>query len=63
MISYEHIPDHPEIRWAERTGYPSWNQEIIPVCENCGEEIDGDEYADWRYDTLCERCLLILHRK
>lgn len=21
------IPDHPEIAWAERTGYPSWMQE------------------------------------
>ena len=21
------IPDHPEIEWALRTGYPSWMQE------------------------------------
>ena len=21
------IPDHPEIAWIERTGYPSWMQE------------------------------------
>ena len=21
------IPDHPEIGWIERTGYPSWMQE------------------------------------
>ena len=21
------IPDHPEISWIERTGYPSWMQE------------------------------------
>ena len=21
------LPDHPEIQWAERTGYPSWMQE------------------------------------
>jgi hypothetical protein len=21
------IPDHPEIRWIEQTGYPSWMQE------------------------------------
>lgn len=63
MISYEHIPDHPDIETAIRTGYSPWNQEYIPVCENCGDEIDGDEYADWRFDTLCERCLLSLHRK
>ena len=23
----EQLPDHPEIRWIERTGYPSWMQE------------------------------------
>jgi hypothetical protein len=22
------IPDHPEIQWAERTGYPSWLQDM-----------------------------------
>lgn len=22
------IPEHPEISWIERTGYPSWMQEI-----------------------------------
>ena len=21
------VPDHPEIAWIERTGYPSWMQE------------------------------------
>lgn len=21
------VPDHPEIQWIERTGYPSWMQE------------------------------------
>ena len=21
------FPDHPEIQWIERTGYPSWMQE------------------------------------
>lgn len=24
---FARLPDHPEIRWAERTGYPSWAQE------------------------------------
>ena len=28
------IPDHPEIQYIERTGYPSWMQE--------DEEDDGD---------------------
>ena len=30
------IPDHPEIRWIERTGYPSWMQDE--------DEEDEDEY-------------------
>lgn len=31
------FPDHPEITWIERTGYPSWMQE--------GEEPEFDEDA------------------
>ena len=57
------IPDHPHIRYAEQTGHSPWVDDYIPVCENCGDEIDGDVYADWRFDTLCEDCLLKLHRK
>ena len=29
------IPDHPEIAWIERTGYPSWMQET--------EDLDDEE--------------------
>lgn len=28
------IPDHPEIQWIERTGYPSWMQETDEENEN-----------------------------
>lgn len=31
------MPEHPEIGWIERTGYPSWMQEIEPY-----EEEDED---------------------
>lgn len=24
---YRGLPDHPEVEWALRTGYPSWMQE------------------------------------
>ena len=34
----ERIPDHPEIRWIENTGYPSWMQDE--------EEYEEDEYGD-----------------
>ena len=34
--------EHPEITWAERTGYPSWAQ------EGYWEEEDGGEIGDMR---------------
>lgn len=36
--------EHPEITWAERTGYPSWEQ------EGYWEEEDGGEIGDLRYE-------------
>ena len=33
------VPDHPEISWIERTGYPSWMQET----EDLEEEEDFEE--------------------
>lgn len=35
-------PDHPEIEWALRTGYPSWMQ------EGDGNEADEDSLYDER---------------
>lgn len=35
---------HPEITWAERTGYPSWMQP------------DEDDYDQDAYDAYCDRC-------
>ena len=59
------VPDHPEIRWAEATGYPSWKQEDEShYCENCGECLDDKEaYEDRYHDWLCKDCLLTLHEK
>ena len=42
------ITDHPEIAWAERTGYPSWMQEDDED-EDSESEFWGDERVDW-YD-------------
>ena len=53
---------HPEIDWYERTGYPSDMQPKPICCEECGEEIEGDEYFDSEHELLCERCLLSLHK-
>lgn len=62
-MSYD-LRDHPDIEWAERTGYPKWNQPEIFRCDQCGDEIDGDEvYSDSTHEYLCEYCLCLLHRK
>jgi len=37
------IPDHPEIRWIERTGYPSWMQETDEEYEPEYYREDDDE--------------------
>lgn len=55
--------EHPDIEWAERTGYPKWNQPKLYHCDRCGDEIDGDIYEDDFYDCLCELCLLSTHKK
>ena len=57
------IGDHPEIKWCERTGYPSWNQPEVYHCSRCDDEIDGEVYEDFGYEYLCESCLLNLHKK
>lgn len=58
------IPDHPEVRWMERTGYPSFAQPEIMRCELCDRELDEDEaYEDEYHEFLCEGCLLSLHQK
>ena len=58
------IRDHPEIRWAELTGYPSYNQEEFYKCDRCHDELNPDEvYEDESYGCLCSSCLLRLHEK
>ena len=54
---------HPEITWAERTGYPSWNQPVDIICEHCNCVIDDEIYEDDIFDNLCLDCLLKLHLK
>lgn len=55
--------EHPEITWAQQTGYPSWKQQEEYKCEVCGCELYSYErYKDERHDCICEECLLMLHR-
>ena len=52
------IPDHPEIGWIERTGYPSWMQEEEEDEDLLEEEEDeswGDGKEDWYYDQARDR--------
>lgn len=37
------IPDHPEIQWIERTGYPSWMQ---------GQEAEDEDIFQTEVDDL-----------
>lgn len=57
------IREHPDIEWAHRTGYGKYNQPIVIRCCECGDEIDGDVYEDEHNVSLCEYCLLRLHKK
>ena len=54
---------HPEITWAERTGYPSWKQPRDIQCDECGDIIEDEIYEDEYHETLCLDCLLKLHLK
>ena len=38
MRSMMEIPEHPEIAWALRTGYPSWLQERRDAAEEDDRE-------------------------
>ena len=39
------IPDHPEIGWIERTGYPSWMQDTDDL-----EDDDDFEEPEFDYE-------------
>lgn len=58
------IPDHPDIRAAMLTGYPTWKQPKTYYCEECGAPLDeGDVYEDAYHEYLCRECLCTLHEK
>ena len=54
---------HPEITWAEKTGYPSYNQPREIYCDRCGDIIDDESYEDEHYDCICLDCLMKTHLK
>ena len=40
------LPDHPDIEWALRTGYPSWMQPKDQDCEDDWDHEDNDDEED-----------------
>lgn len=58
MMNY--VPDHPDIRAAERTGYPMDTRvgRVIATCEECGSDIhEGQEHFSSIDGRLCsEEC-------
>ena len=40
------VPDHPEVAWIERTGYPSWMQETDDLDDEDDFEEAEVEYED-----------------
>ena len=57
----ERLPDHPDIRSAERTGYPRvfrYSPRTYTTCDWCGKSIiEGDEYYDIHGEILCAECV------
>lgn len=51
------IPDHPEIRNCEETGYPDRREDTEPECPMCGSRCDTI-YKD-RYEDIvgCDCCI------
>lgn len=44
------LPDHPEITWALRTGYPSWLQPNERDEEGWDDDDDDDDDEEAEYE-------------
>lgn len=53
------IPDHPDIRAAERTGYAYGKEpKGYLTCDWCGGEIYlGTDYYEIQGETICSECV------
>lgn len=58
-MAIKDVSDHPDIRRAERTGYPSYRQQrVIFHCDECGESIyEGDTYYRIGDSIICADCI------
>lgn len=41
------LPDHPEIAWIERTGYPSWMQDTEDEDRSYEEQREQELFGDY----------------
>ena len=58
-MAIKDVSDHPDIRSAERTGYPSYERDrVIFRCDECGESIyEGDTYYRIGDSIICDECI------
>lgn len=58
------MEEHPDITYANATGYPRGEEPKWFYCQTCGCELLSDElYQDEDHTCLCEECLLTLHKR
>ena len=59
----QQIPDHPDIRAIERTGYAQSRPPVFTTCDWCGEDIHyGDDYFEIHGEILCDVCVSDCHK-
>mgnify|MGYP003290639702 CR=1 FL=1 len=58
------LPDHPDIDFIIKNGYPRGHEPKSYYCEECGEELEGEDiFEDDTHEYLCAKCLLKLYEK
>lgn len=58
------MEEHPDITYANATGYPRGEEPEYYFCQRCNDELLDDEvYEDESYDCICADCLKVLHKK
>lgn len=54
------LPDHPDIRNCEETGYPDRREDKEPSCPKCGSKLIDTIYKDSDGDIVgCDMCVTL----
>lgn len=51
------IPDHPVVQNMERTGYPTANTPLEPVCPECNDQCDEFLFDELNQLIGCDSCV------